>query len=257
MAFGSNPPQITPLRALPPPPELEGLGRTSLFLDFDGTLVELAPAPDAISIAPDLPPLLKALASRLEGRLAIISGRSLADLDQWLGGLDVAIAGSHGGELRQAGGDRVERFTQPPPPEAEAELRRFAAMRAGLLVEPKPTGAALHYRNAPDAEEEALSFAGSLAARRGLELKRGKMVAELLAPGADKGIAIDCLMQLAPFRGSRPIFIGDDVTDEDAFARVLSHDGVGILVGEQRPTAAIWRLDGVTAVHDWLKAAAR
>src|SRR5690606_23736834 len=116
------------------------------------------------------------------------------------------------------------------------------------LVEPKPFSVALHYRQRPDAENEALALARRLAETMNLRVKRGKMVVELLTPGFDKGSVVEKFLEMPPFRGSRPIFLGDDVTDEDAFAKVLKHDGEGILVGPERETAALSRLAGVDEV---------
>lgn len=240
---------------LPSPPRLDAIAQAALFLDFDGTLVEIAPEPDAIRVDPELPAILHALSERLDGRLAVVSGRSLENLTGHLGTDAIAMAGSHGGELRQPGSRAAKPLAAPIRPEAEAELRRFAESREGLLVEPKPLSVALHYRQCPSAEADVLALARSLADRLQLHLKRGKMVVELLTPGFDKGSVLEKFMEMPLFRGSRPIFLGDDITDEDAFARVLEHDGGGILVGPERETAARWRLPEVSAVHAWLKAA--
>ena len=140
-------------------------------------------------------------------------------------------------------------------PDAEIELNRFASTRDGVLVEPKPFSVALHYRLMPEAEGEALALAGSLARALNLNVKRGKMVVELLTPGYDKGSVVAKFMEMPVFGGSRPIFLGDDITDEDAFTKVLEHEGGGVLVGPERDTAARWRLPGVAEVHAWLKAA--
>ncbi|MCB2061105.1 MAG: trehalose-phosphatase [Novosphingobium sp.] len=241
--------------ALPSPPRLNDLPHAALFLDFDGTLVEIAPAPDAIRVDPGLPAILQALSDKLEGRLAVVSGRSLADITRYLGTDRIAMAGSHGAELRRPGSTAFESLAEPVPPQAEIELNRFAATREGLLVEPKPYSVALHYRLRPEAEAEALALAGSLAAAMGLNVKRGKMVVELLTPGYDKGSVVAKFMEMPAFRGAQPVFLGDDITDEDAFTKVLEHDGGGILVGPERETSARWRLPGVGDVHGWLKAA--
>ncbi|MCB2072453.1 MAG: trehalose-phosphatase [Novosphingobium sp.] len=241
--------------ALPSPPSLNDMPNAALFLDFDGTLVEIAPAPDAIVVDPALPALLEGLAEKLEGRLAVVSGRSLADVSRYLGTERIAMAGSHGAELRRPGSTENESLASPIPPDAEIELNRFASTRDGVLVEPKPFSVALHYRLMPEAEGEALALAGSLARALNLNVKRGKMVVELLTPGYDKGSVVAKFMEMPVFGGSRPIFLGDDITDEDAFTKVLEHEGGGVLVGPERDTAARWRLPGVAEVHAWLKAA--
>jgi len=238
-----------PLR--PPPSDL--LDGAALFLDFDGTLVELAEAPDAIRVPGHLHPLLDRLADRLGGCVAIVSGRAIDDLDRHLGPLAIAVSGSHGLELRLADG-RGHPVPAPPALEqARNAIRRFAAGAAGLLVEEKPASIALHFRNAPEHEAEAAALFARLAAGSGLAVQPGKMVLELRPPGADKGDALVRLMAEPAFAGKRPVFVGDDLTDEHAFAAAAELGGAGILVGPARVTAAAWRLDDVAAVAAWLE----
>lgn len=241
---------------LSPPPAML-TGGAALFLDFDGTLVELAESPDAISVPDALPPLLERLAARLGGRLAIISGRSLADLDRHLALPRLAVSGSHGLELRFPGGPGVAPAAPAGLDAARRALRRFAASDPGLLVEEKPASIALHYRRAPRQADAAADFLAALAARTGLAMQRGKMVIELRPPGADKGDALRRIMREPPFAGARPLFVGDDLTDEHAFAAAAELGGAGILVGRERPTAARWLLPDVASVAAWLEAAAR
>jgi trehalose 6-phosphate phosphatase len=241
------------LAHLLPPPALRERADWSLFLDFDGTLVEIADRPQDVVVAPGLPRALEVLSQRLGGRLAIVSGRSIAVLDELLRKVPVAMAGSHGGEFRPAGSDRIEALADPlPQPLCEA-LSAFARDNGGLLFEAKPCSAAVHYRDRPDIGPALFAYAEQLGAEYGVPVKQGKMVVELTMPGSDKGNAVNRFMSLAPFAGTRPLFVGDDVTDEDAFAAVRRFDGGGILVGPMRNTRALWRLDGVAAVHDWLE----
>jgi trehalose 6-phosphate phosphatase len=243
-----------PHRPPPPPFQLDGI---ALFLDFDGTLVDLADSPEAIRVPPTLHSLLGRLSRALAGRVAVISGRSLADLDRHLGGSALAMSGSHGLELRFAGGSQVP---VAPPPGLEAArqaLLRFAAADPGLLVEEKPASVALHYRLAPARAEEARAFLHDLAGRTGLSVQPGKMVMELRPDGADKGDALRKMMTEPPFAGARPWFVGDDLTDEDAFVAAAELGGAGVLVGPARDTAARWRLDDVAAVAAWLDGIAR
>ena len=239
-----------------PPPPLSRLAPAALFLDFDGTLVELAEVPDAIAVPTGLAPLLDRLAARLDGRIAIVSGRALDDLRSHLGGSAAVLSGSHGAELHYADGRRIPVSAPPGLAAARESVRRFAAGGQGLLVEDKPTGIALHYRLAPERAGEADAFLEALAERSGLALQRGKMVAELRPEGIDKGAALRRLMGEPPFAGARPVFVGDDLTDEDAFRAAAALGGEGVLVGPARPTAARWRLDGVADVTRWLEAAA-
>jgi trehalose 6-phosphate phosphatase len=238
------------------PPTLSRLAPAALFLDFDGTLVELAEAPGAIAVPEGLKPLLDRLGARLEGRLAIVSGRAVDDLQDHLGPMAAALSGSHGAELLYADGRRVPVPAPPGLAGARAEVRRFAAGSAGLLVEDKPAGVALHYRLAPARETAVGEFIEDLAGRSGLALQRGKMVVELRPHGSDKGAAVRRLMAEPPFAGARPVFVGDDLTDEHAFEAAAALGGEGVLVGPERPSAARWRLDDVAAVIRWLEAAA-
>lgn len=241
---------MKPLTA--PPPVSQGK-MPALFLDFDGTLVAIADHPQTIAVSPALPSLLMRLNDALHGRLAIVSGRTIADLDRFLAVPSVAIAGSHGGELRLGSESTIEAMADPVPPGIEKALRDLAAGVGDLLVETKPFSVAIHYRARPEAEPQVLEYATELAASTGLTLKPGKMVAELVMPGVDKGRAVGTFMRMPTFKGSHPLFVGDDITDEDAFRSVLNHEGGGVLVGPERETAALWRLPTVSDVHRWLE----
>lgn len=238
---------------LPPPSPLAQGAGVALFLDFDGTLVEIADHPDGIEVRDGLPAMLEALCRRLDGRLAIVSGRALADLDRYLGPIAVAMAGSHGGEFREAGSSEAIALAEPLPDTVLDELRALAQSHGDLLVEAKPFSAAIHYRSNTSVRDVLLEAAQAMAKTHGLALKHGKMVIELVMPGSDKGTAVRRFMDLPNFAETRPIFAGDDVTDEDAFHAVADFGGGGILVGAMRETAAAWRLDGVTALHGWLR----
>jgi trehalose 6-phosphate phosphatase len=242
-----------PLR--PPPVEL--LDGAALFLDFDGTLVELAESPGAIRVPEGLRPLLERLSARLGGRLALVSGRAIGDLDNHLGRCGIAVSGSHGLELRFADGTELPLAAPAGLASARRELAGFASADPRLLVEEKPASIALHYRRAPERAGEAQALAEDLAGRTGLALQPGKMVVELRPHGADKGDALRRLMREPPFAGARPLFMGDDLTDEHAFAAAAELSGGGILVGAPRATAAAWRLDNVAAAASWLEEAAR
>lgn len=236
--------------AVPPHVLLEG---ASLFLDFDGTLVDLIDQPDQVVADDILRDLLIALDIMLGGRLAVISGRSLAQLDAMLGPVaqSVALSGSHGSEHRWRG-----MTAQPHRPaaldEAAARLRPFAADNAGMLVEEKSFGVALHYRQCPEVEQAARKKARDVATEFELYLQDGKMMVELRAAGDDKGTAVRRFMAQPPMRDTRPIFIGDDRTDESAFEAVAELGGFGVLVGAARPTAATFGLGNPAAVRAWL-----
>jgi trehalose 6-phosphate phosphatase len=235
---------------LPPPPaDLTGI---SLFLDFDGTLVDLAPRPDAVEVGDALRDRLDRLAARLPGRVAIVSGRSIAQLDAMLGdhARRLTVAGSHGAERRPAGADALDVAPPPALAPAAAELEQ-AAGELGLIFERKSFGAALHYRGVPEQEAAATAAAERAAAAHGLVLQRGKMMVEVRAPG-DKGQAVRALAAEPGAAGTRPLFFGDDVTDEDGFEAAAELGGAGVLVGAPRATAALHRLDDPAALLAWL-----
>lgn len=232
-----------------PPTDL--LRGAALFLDFDGTLVDIEPLPDAVAVDARLHALIARLADRLDGRVAIVSGRSIEQLDALFGGLTLATSGSHGAELRAAGGsgevpDRPRALDQ-----VIGTMQRFADANPGVVVEVKSFGVGLHYRGKPTAEQAAEALATGLAADHDLSLQRGKMVFEVRVPG-DKGQAIAHFLGGAPFAGARPIFLGDDLTDEPGFQAVVAKGGAGILVGPPRDTAATYRLNDVGDVLAWL-----
>lgn len=236
---------------LPPPSTL--LQRASLFLDFDGTLVDIADQPDAVIVDPALLDLLASLARRYGARIAIVSGRSIAQLDALLGPIAgaIALSGSHGSEHRFDGIE--ERPSRPGSLDLiEARLRAVAAAEAGVIVEPKTLGVALHYRQAPGFAATAHAIVTALAGEWDLAVQHGKMMVEARLPGSDKGVAITRLMQRAAMADTRPVFVGDDLTDEAGFAVAKSLGGAGVLVGNARPTAADFRLPDPFATRRWL-----
>lgn len=240
--------------SLPSPPSLAdllGRGPVSLFVDFDGTLVGIAPTPDAIHVPADLGSRLSSLKDRVMGRLALVSGRALDDLESHLGRIPVARAGSHGASRFLADGTRLGEAPKGLPEEAVSELRNYAE-QYGLLYETKSHGGALHFRAKPDLAGAVLDHATAVARRYGLELTSGKSVAELVRPGANKGAALEAFMAIEPFAGSLPVFIGDDVTDEHGMAAAIEFSGFGIAVGERPSKAARYHLEDVAAVHNWL-----
>lgn len=239
-----------------PEPPADLLSGAALFLDFDGTLISLAETPASIVVPTGLAPLLMRLHDRLAGRLAIVSGRSIADLDSHLPGMRIATSGSHGVEVRLADGTSLPIVVPHELGSVRATVNAFAARRSGLLVEDKPAGIALHFRQAPDAAAAVESLMQNLAAAHALAIQRGSMVIELRPHGADKGDAVRAFMLDRVFREAKPIFVGDDLTDEHAFAAVAELGGAGVLVGPMRDTAACFRLPSSAAVIAWLEQAA-
>jgi trehalose 6-phosphate phosphatase len=211
----------------------------SLLLDFDGTLVPIEKTPDAICVSGELQALMARAVERLEGRVAVISGRSLEQLDAlWGKSLwPVTVAGSHGLELRHNG-----RLRAPPPAKIFAQLTRatearFGA-RNGVVIEMKSFGLGLHYRLAPRLRDQLQQWAEECADEHDLVVQPGDMVFELRLPGADKGDAVRTIMQRPPFVGSRPVFIGDDLTDIPAIEAARALGGRGIAVGQRIAGAA-------------------
>jgi trehalose 6-phosphate phosphatase len=242
----------------PPTPAVTDL---ALLLDFDGTLVEFAATPAAVRVDAELLALLERLSARLEGALAIVSGRSIDALDALLAPLRLPIAGLHGLERRCAAGRR-----HAPSPcgawiqTARAALREHVAAHPGLLLEEKSHALALHWRGAPQHAPAARHRVARL--RAALQpapiLIEGHAVAELRDPGPCKDNALDAFLAEQPFRGRRPVYIGDDIADLPALRRAAERGGLAIHVGEPRdPDRGAWpqplhSLPDPQSVRDWL-----
>lgn len=235
------------------PPPIDPL-RDALFLDLDGTLAEIAPTPEQVTISPAMRDALAAAAGRLERRMAVVSGRNLDDVDRLVGLPTICLAGVHGLERRLASGELARAIPSSGLVQARAKLAALAKRQPRLLIEDKGLGIAVHYRLAPDLALAAERGAREVAEAHGLVVQPGKMVVEVREHGADKGVAVHDFMALPPFRGTRPIFVGDDHTDEAGFAVAQALGGYGVLVGEARETAAIYRLPDVAAVQLWIEA---
>ena len=226
----------------------------ALFLDFDGTVVDIAPQPHAVEVPEPLISILQDLHDYLDGAVAIISGRPIEQIDEFLTPLKLAVAGVHGAERRGADGRLHLLHTHPLDP-VEAAARALAARHPGVLVECKRGSIAVHYRQAPELEEECVqAMQDAVAASPGVTLLRGKMVVEAKPGGASKGRAIEDFLAEPPFAGRTPVFIGDDVTDEVGFSTVQRLGGLGIKVGEGS-TAAWRRLADPPALRRELEAA--
>ncbi len=234
---------------VPSPLRLDSI---ALCADLDGTLAPLEITPDAVGPDPARRRLLDALASALNGRLAVISGRTVADLDRVLEGRVKALAGVHGLVRRTADGVVFEASGAERMGEALDAFRALASADNALLVENKGAAVALHYRRHPAAEAACRDLAHDLGARLGLAIQEGDMIAELRVPGPDKGASLRAFMAEAPFAGATPVFLGDDLTDEDGFTAARDLGGFGVIVGPRRPTRADFALASVSAARDWL-----
>lgn len=227
---------------------------SALFLDFDGTLAELAPRPDAVRTAPGLVDSLAALNAVLGGAMAIVSGRPVDDLDRFLAPLRPALAAEHGAVLRLADG-RVERAASPELREITQAAVKLAHACPGVVVERKATSIALHFRDAPELGQACVdTLKAAIAHRPELELLHGKCLVEVRRAGIDKGRAIASLMSSEPFTGRQPIFAGDDVTDEAGFAYVQAAGGLAIKVGDGESLAR-HRCASPESLRHWLAAA--
>lgn len=236
------------------PPALD-LARHALFLDLDGTLAPIVARPSDVGPDPRRTGILKGLVERMDGRVAILSGRTLAEVDHIAGAAVRPVAAVHGLDRRRPDGGLDPLPPHPALPRALDAFRALAQRDAGLIVEEKGLSAALHYRQAPDEAERVQALAEDLAAQTGLKLQPGHMVVELRTPGPDKGDSLRDFMDVAPFAGATPIFVGDDLTDEPAFRAARDCGGFGVLVGPPRNSAATHRLEDVSAVLDWLESA--
>lgn len=243
-----------PGQAGPAAPPLSG--PAAVFLDVDGTLIHHADTPDAVDVDEALCALLERLREATGGALALISGRTIADIDALFAPARFAVAGQHGAERR--GADGAMHFHAPLAPRLlahAATLRRLVEENPGLLLEEKGATLALHYRNAPAsaalAEREVRRIVEALGGD--FELQAGKFVLEVKPGGRDKGTAIAEFMAEAPFAGRAPVFVGDDLTDELGFDLVNRVGGTTVKVGPGA-TRARWRLDDADDVRRWLAA---
>jgi trehalose 6-phosphate phosphatase len=239
------------MRRLHPP---AGCLDWAYFLDVDGTLLDIAETPDAVHVDAELLDLIARLYRESGGAMALVSGRAISDLENLLGALHLPLAGQHGLERRDAAG---RLWIHAAPPAAKCAIKEtlapVLARHPGLLLEDKGLTLALHYRQAPHLASYAQRLMARLAegAGAGLEVQRGKRVAEVKPSGIDKGTAVAEYLSESPFKGRCPVFIGDDRNDEHGFAEVNRLGGISIKVGKGR-SCARFRLPDVAAVRRWL-----
>lgn len=239
----------------------------ALFLDFDGTLVDIVARPDAVVVEPGLPDTLATLQKLLGGALAIISGRPISFLDERFGARRFDIAGLHGIEHRI--GDRLFLCEPDDHPLLRAAVKRFKeifASKPGLLIEDKGCSVAIHWRQAPHEKDFALATVHAAVESLGSDyrVQAGKAVAEILPSAAGKGKVIERFLQSPPYRGRFPIFIGDDLTDENGFRAVNDHGGLSVRIGpgdtvakarlgtpsDLRHSLSVWAMEG-SIPFDW------
>jgi trehalose 6-phosphate phosphatase len=228
----------------------------ALFLDIDGTLLDIAAAPEAVVIPPTLPPALAAASAALGGALALVSGRPIEWIDRVFAPLCLPTAGQHGAEIRLAGDKPVQVIVKVPNL-APVRLRAaaIAAALPGVLLEEKTFGVAIHYRNVPHAATELRSRMKRLVLELGdkFELLSGKMVLEIRSAMAWKERAVEAFMEVPPFVGRVPVFIGDDTTDHDAFRAARRRGGHAVQVGPGPEGIADWSVDDPGTIRAWLE----
>jgi len=230
------------------PPDLPE--HAALLLDLDGTLIDIAPTPDAVRLPPGLLPVLLALRGRLGDALAVVTGRPIAQVDALLGDTPYAVAGEHGGAVRHAPGAAIEQAPLPRMDPAGIALAEAAvAAHPGALLERKAHGLVLHYRQSPAAATALRAAAAAIAAASpGLLVMTASMAWEVKPAGIDKGRAVDALMARPPFAGRVPVYVGDDITDEDGMRAARALGGLGLRVQDWFGDAA--------GVRAWLAALA-
>lgn len=225
---------------------------SAFFFDFDGTLVAIAPRPDLVAVEPHVRDVLAALSEQFGGALAIVTGRPLDVVDGFMAPLRLATAAEHGSVRRDAsGGMHIDKGNAAAVEAAHAALEAFAEDKAGLLLERKSSSVALHYRARPELAAACKAAVETVVADNPeLVVLPGKMVFELKPKGVDKGEAVRAFLAEAPFRGRTPVFIGDDVTDEHAFAVVNALRGISVKI-DDGDTLARYRTDR-KGLFDWL-----
>src|SRR4030081_1567518 len=231
------------------------LSETAVLLDIDGTLLDLAPTPREVWVPPGLSKTLNRLLQRTNGALALISGRSLNDIDLIFAPDQYPAVGGHGAEMRiEADSEAVATHAPPMDKELKRRLAAIAKLSPGILLEDKGYSLALHYRLAPHAEKAiyaAVSLIRADLPNAPIEVLPGKLVCEIKHSGFTKASGVMELMTHEPFKGRRPLFIGDDVTDESVFAIMPDLKGLAFSVG-RRARGVAGHFDAPSDVRQWV-----
>src|SRR6201988_850155 len=231
------------------------LSETAVLLDIDGTLLDLAPTPREVWVPPGLSKTLNRLTQRTNGALALVSGRSLNDIDLIFAPDQFPAVGGHGAEMRlSADSEAVATHAPPMDKELKRRLAAVAKLSPGILLEDKGYSLALHYRLAPHAEKAiyaAVSLIRADLPNAPIEVLPGKCVCEIKHSGFTKASGVHELMKREPFKGRRPFFIGDDVTDETVFAIMPDLDGLAFSVG-RRAKGVAGHFDAPSDVREFL-----
>jgi len=239
-------------RPLPSP-----AGNWALFLDIDGTILDIAATPDAVSVPPDLPRYLVDVSNALDGAVALVSGRPVSWIDKVFAPIRLPTAGQHGAELRLVGGGPIRTISVPS--DLDPIRRRIAKAVAdweGVVLETKTFGIGVHFRLAPQRAADVRELLEGIVsdAPDQFEMLPGKMLFELKTRGPHKGRVVAAFMAVAPFAGRVPVFIGDDRTDEDGFREALARGGCAVQVGPGVSTVASSAVPSPQDLRDWLRA---
>jgi trehalose 6-phosphate phosphatase len=236
--------------------DLFNLTRTAILLDVDGTILDIAPTRQAVHVPVSLLHTLSQVSGQVGGALALVSGRRIDDLDHLFAPLRLPAIGGHGAEIRHSGDSATyERHAPPLDPSHKKRIEEIATRYPGVLIEDKDYSVCLHYRLAPEGELEVIRDVFRACQSfdpDSYELLFGKAVVEVKAAGFSKGSAIRELMTYPPFAGRTPIFIGDDVTDESAFAVMPDFNGLAMSVGRKLP-GIMRTFQSPGDVRHWLK----
>jgi trehalose 6-phosphate phosphatase len=226
----------------------------ALFLDIDGTLLDIAPVPQAVVVPAPLIETLARLERGLGGAIAFVSGRAVDEIDRLFAPLVLPAAGEHGAEIRIGNEELALADCSESLAKIRAAAERFAGTRPGVLVEPKQHCIAVHFRLSPERAHEIRRFLAATIAPLPdrFELLPGKMVWEVRPRGVSKGTAIETMLARAPFAGRHPVFAGDDRTDEDGFAAVRRRGGTAIRVGNRVATMDAHHLASPQEFRTWL-----
>lgn len=227
----------------------------TLFLDVDGTLLDIAATPGAVVVPLALVSLLEQARMRFGGALAIVTGRRISNADFLLKPLKLAASGVHGSEMRYAPDGEIICASTAMHDDIKAQLFSLAEQIPGVLIEPKGAGVALHYRLVPDRRADLEEAVRQVIRDHGksLVVAAGRMVLEIIPSGNSKGTAIDRLLQVPPFAGRVPVMIGDDVGDKPAFEAVLARGGLALKVAGENFSQRVSDFSGPAAVLDWLR----
>jgi trehalose 6-phosphate phosphatase len=236
------------------PNPLASLDNVAVLLDIDGTLLDIAPKPHDVYASEELRAALLCISRRVDGALAFISGRSIADIDQIFAPLKLPAVGGHGAEIRPSDDASYRKRAAALDPELKSRFARIGDLGPGIVVEDKGYSLALHYRLAPKLGGDVIKSVAAICEQwncDAVDILPGKSVIEIKPRGFDKGTALRELMSVPPFVGRRPVFIGDDTTDEAAFAALPDFSGIGFSVGGIVPGAS-FNFDGPHDVRAWL-----